>query len=223
MKKLGIAVALAFALGCGGASSLVQDDRPVVRMVSAVQGTSITGMIDTGPSGVTILNNAPFSSAAVARVGAGSGGVTIRDGGNGNFLAAGTHDFISGANYTVVAYGDPSSTQIAYLQDSFDPTPGNAAVRFLQAGGIAAPMVDVFYGPAGSTIAQATQIQDNITTSSIMLFRDIPAGTTKFFVTESGNNNNVLVTSEVALEQGHHYSLIFAPNGPMHLITVTED
>lgn len=224
MKKVALLLAVLVVFGCGGGGDVLGGGtgKPVVRLVTVVNGTNVNGTITNTSGLVTVLNNQPFASAGVAQVDTGIRQVTFTDPSN-NVLASSNESLFEGQSYTVVAFGPAAGVQLRTLNETYAPAGGNAAVRILQAGGAGNQTVDIFTGAAGSDIAAATKIQDDLASGSSMLFRDIAAGTTKFFVTDPANQNNVLVSDEIALVAGKHYTLIIAPNGTLNLVTVTED
>lgn len=224
MKKVALLLAVLVVFGCGGGGDVLGggSGKPVVRMVTVVNGTNVNGTITDTSGLVTVINNKPFASTGVAQVDTGIRQVTFTDPSN-NILASSNESLFEGQSYTVVAYGPSTGVQLRTLNETYVPAAGNAAVRILQAGGTGTPTVDIFTGAAGSDIAAATKIGDDLATGSSMLYRDIPAGTTKFFVTDPVDQNNVLVSAGLPFTEGKHYTLIIVPNGFLNIVSVLED
>lgn len=225
MKKAALLLAVLVVFGCGGGGDVLGggSGNPVVRLVTVVSGTNVNGTVSNTSGPVTLLNNKPFASVGVAQVDTGIRQVIFSDATTSAVLASSNESLFEGQSYTVVAFGPAAGVQLRTLNETYAPAAGNAAVRILQAGGATNPSVDIFTGAAGSDVAAATKIQDDLASGSSMLFQDVPAGTTKFFITDPANQANVLVSDDVVLTEGKHYTLIIAPNGALNLVTVTED
>lgn len=213
MKKFALLFLVILALGCGGGGFNFESG-PLVRMVNAYGGTNVFGSVAAS----TILNNTGFATAGVARLSEGSANIVYTNANGGAILANEPINLENGKEYTVIGY--PGNVLV--LQQSFTPTVGNAAIRFAQAGGTLAPVVDIMTGPAGSTVAGATLYRDNFASGDVINFQNQQAGTTRFFILDE-TRTTVLYEGDVALAEGKHYTFIIGANNTVHFITVTED
>lgn len=223
MKKAAFFLAVLCVFGCGGASNLFSDDKPIIRVVNVVSGTNVHADIDDINGPIRLLTDQGFATAGTNRVTAGTRRVTFTDSTTNNLLVAEDLNVENSRSYTYVAYGVAGAVQGRNLAENFNPSAGNAAVRVLQAGGTTNVFVDIYTGAAGSDIANATLYRDNLQSGETMVYQDIPSGTRKFFITDPNNSSNVLVSDDIDFVEGKHYTLIIARNNTLQLVTVTED
>lgn len=212
MKRIALLLGLVLALGCGG-SGLLVDNSPVVRLVNAWGGKTVNGNV----GGITILPNAAFAGAGVARIDEGTHSIVFLDA-NATALTNDPHVFEDGKDYTIIL----SPFGLIKLQQAFTPAVGNAAIRIANAAGVLQPRIDIFTADPGESFANATLYQDNLDNGTATSFRDIVAGTRKFFITEE-TGTTVLYEGEHTFAEGKHYTVIIGANSTIHFITLTED
>lgn len=223
MKKAAFFLAVLCVFGCGGASNLFSDDKPIIRVVNVVSGTSVDASVDDINGPVQFLDNQGFATASTNRVTAGTRRVTFTDSTTNNLLVSEDLNVENGRSYTYVAFGVAGAVQGRNLAEIFNPSAGNAAVRVLQAGGTTNVFVDIYTGAAGSDISNATLFRNDLQSGTTVDYQNIPTGTTKFFITDPNNSANVLVSDDIDFVEGKHYTLIVARNNTVQLVTVTED
>ncbi len=223
MKKAAFFLAVLCVFGCGGASNLFSDDKPIIRVVNVVSGTTVDATVDDINGPVQLIDNQGFASAGTNRVTSGTRRVTFTDATNNNLLVSEDLNLENSRSYTYVAFGVAGAVQGRNLAENFNPSAGKAAVRVLQAGGTTNVFVDIYTGAPGSDVANATLFRNDLQSGESISYQDISSGTTKFFITDPNNSSNVLVSDDIDFVEGKHYTLIVARNNTLQLVTVTED
>jgi hypothetical protein len=200
-------------LGLGVAGSSNGADTLNNARIRVVNATATS--LDVATNGTVSAGNGALgfgTSSSCISVVAANPSLTIRLAGTTTTVPGFTPAFLSGVDFTVIAYpGAGGVTQFVTVSNTFTPAADQAAMRVFNAAA-AVTSFDVYVTTPGISLATSVASANSVSSGTGSFYFNVPGGTTQQIrVTPAGSSTLLLDVGNVTLDAGKTVTLVIAP------------